>query len=323
MFKNKMLLFVLAGGAALAALPSLATAQNYPSRPVRLIVPAPPGGTTDRLARVVGQRMGEGLRQQVVVDNRGGAGGIVGTELLARAPADGHTIAVIYTPHTVLPHLQKKLPYDPIRDFAPLSMLTTAPLVLVVHPALPVNNVKELIALAKSRPIVYGSAGNGSGGHLSGELLKQMARIDATHVPYKGAGPAATDLIAGQLQFQFAAQITVQGFVKAGRLRAIAVTSTQRAAAMPDVPTVAESGLPGFAFVNWFGMTAPARTPAAIVARLNAEIVRALQQPDVKEKLAAEGSDIVGNAPGAFAAFLKADLEKWGTVVRAAGIKAE
>lgn len=300
-----------------------AHAADYPVRPLRLIVPAPPGGSTDLLGRVIGGKLGEALGQQVVVDNRGGAGGIVGTDLLAKAPADGHTLAVIYTPHTVLPHMQKSLPYDPIKDIAPVAMVTSAPLILVVHPALPVHNVKELIALAKTKPLVYGSAGNGSGGHLSGELLKQLAGMDATHVPYKGAGPAATDLIAGQLQFQFASQITTQGFIKAGRLRAIAVSSPRRAASLPEVPTVAESGVPGFAVVNWFGVIAPARTPQALVARLNAEIARALQAPEVRAKLTAEGSEIVGGSPEAFGRFLASDLAKWGKVIAASGWKAD
>lgn len=310
----------LALAAALGAGPA---ASQYPARPIRLIVPAPPGGTTDLLGRVIGTRLGEALGQQVVIDNRGGAGGIVGTDMLTKAPPDGHTLAVIYTPHTVLPHLQKQLPYDALADITPISMVTTAPLVLVVNPALPVRNVRELIALAKKQPVVYGSAGNGSGGHLSGELLKQMAGIQATHVPYKGAGPAAMDVVSGQLQFQFAAQITAQGFIRSGRLRAIAVTSTQRTPGLPDIPTVAESGVPGFVVVNWFGMIAPARTPRAVVTQLNAEIVRILQLPDVRTKLTGEGSEIVGDTPAQFAAFLRADFEKWGKVIRASGLKVD
>lgn len=308
---------------AAAALASTAAAARYPVRPIRLIVPAPPGGTTDLLGRVIGTKLGEALGQQVVIDNRGGAGGIVGTDMLTKAPPDGHTLAVIYTPHTVLPHLQKQLPYDALADIAPISMVTTAPLVLVVNPALPVRNVRELVALARKQPVVYGSAGNGSGGHLSGELLKQMTGIPATHVPYKGAGPAAMDVVSGQLQFQFAAQITAQGFIKSGRLRAIAVSSAQRTPGLPDIPTVAESGVPGFVVVNWFGMIAPARTAHAVVTQLNAEVVRALQQPDVRTKLTGEGSEIVGDTPAQFAAFLRADYEKWGKVIRASGLKVD
>lgn len=313
-----MLALVVLAGPAIAQ-----AAAKFPQRPVRMIVPAPPGGTTDLLGRLVAERLAESLGQQVVVDNRGGAGGILGTELLARAPADGHTLGIIYTPHTVLPHLQKKLPYDPLRDFAAVSLLTEAPLVLVVHPALPVHKVPDLIALAKSRPLVYGSAGNGSGGHLSGELLKQMAKIDATHVPYKGAGPAAADLVAGQLQFQFASQITARNFVGAGRLRAIAVSSAQRSATLPNLPTVAEQGLPGFEFVNWFGTVVPARTPPAIIDLLQRRIVQILQQPAVSERLKTLDSTIVGSTPAGFSDFLAADLAKWGTVLRNSGVKVD
>ena len=306
------------------AQPALAQpASKYPTRPVRMIVPAPPGGTTDLLGRLAAERLAEALGQQVVVDNRGGAGGILGTELVARAPADGHTLGIIYTPHTVLPHLQKKLPYDPLKDFAAVSQLTEAPLILVVHPALPVHKVQDLIALAKSKPLVYGSAGNGSGGHLSGELLKQMAKIDATHVPYKGAGPAAIDLMAGQLQFQFGSHITTKGFVSAGRLRAIAVSSAKRSPELPNLPTVSEQGLPGFEFVNWFGMVAPARTPSTIVSGIQQKIAQAFQQPATQAKLVALDSTVVTSTPAAFAAFLAHDLQKWGGVLRNSGIKAE
>lgn len=309
-------------GVVAAPAPAQPTTK-YPTRPVRMIVPAPPGGTTDLLGRLVAERLAEALGQQVVVDNRGGAGGILGTELLARAPADGHTLGIIYTPHTVLPHLQKKLPYDALRDFAAVTQLTEAPLVLVVHPALPVHKVPDLIALAKARPLVYGSAGNGSGGHLSGELLKQMAKIDATHVPYKGAGPAAIDLMAGQLQFQFGSHITTKGFVAAGRLRAIAVTSAKRSPELPNLPTVAEQGLPEFEFVNWFGMVAPARTSILIVNDVQQKIALSFQQPATQAKLAALDSTVVVSAPAAFSAFLASDLEKWGRVLRHSGIRAE
>lgn len=320
--KALKILAVLAAG--VAAYPALAQpVVKYPTRPVRMIVPAPPGGTTDLLGRLIAERLAEALGQQVVVDNRGGAGGILGTELLARAPADGHTLGIIYTPHTVLPHLQKKLPYDPLRDFAAVSLLTEAPLVLVVHPALPVHKVPDLIALAKSRPLVYGSAGNGSGGHLSGELLKQMAKIDATHVPYKGAGPAAIELMAGQLQFQFGSHITTKAFVAAGRLRAIAVTSAKRSPELPNLPTVAEQGLPGFEFVNWFGMVVPARTPSPLVNELQRRIAEVMQQQAVRDKFATLDSNIVTSTPVAFAAFLTADLEKWGQVLRNSGVRVD
>lgn len=316
----KILLHCLTAAAFI--LPLETHAQEYPTRPLRLIVPAPPGGSTDLFARVIGSRLASVLGKQVVIDNRPGAGAIVGTDLLAKAPPDGHTISVVYTTHTVNPSLQKKLPYDPIRDFAPITIVASAPLVLVVPADLPVRSVKDLVDLARSKPLVYGSAGNGSGGHLSGELLKMMTGINATHVPYKGAGPAATDVVAGHLHFQFAAQITVQGFVKGGRLRAIAVTSLKRAPSFPDVPTVAEF-LPGFEVINWFGFLAPARTPPAIVGRLHDEIITILKTPEVREKLAGEGSEPVGNTPEEFTAFLRKDIAKWAKVVKAAGMTAD
>lgn len=297
-----------------------AAARDYPSKPVRLLVPAPPGGSTDLIARVVGAKLATQLGQQVVIDNRGGAGGVVATELLARSVPDGHTLGVVYTPHTTNPGFTK-LPYDPIRDFTPITLMTAAPLVLVVYPGLPVKSVKDLIALARTKPLVYGSAGNGSGGHLSGELLKLMAGIQATHVPYKGAGPAAIDLVAGQIHYQFAAQITASAFMKSGQLRAVAVTSPKRVSTLPEVPTVAESGVPGFEVINWFGMFAPARLPPALVQRLHTEITTALRAPDVADRLTALGSDVVGNTPQQFRDFIQADLLKWAKVVKAAGIK--
>jgi tripartite-type tricarboxylate transporter receptor subunit TctC len=325
-----MKLFLLAASIAILLGSSHASAaekkgqalQGYPTKPVRLLVPAPPGGSTDLIARVVGAQLAEQLREQVVVDNRGGAGGVVATEILARSVADGHTLGVVYTPHTTQPSFTK-LPYDPVSDFTPLSMLTAAPLVLVVYPGLQVKSVKDLIALAKTTPLVYGSAGNGSGGHLSGELLKLMAGIEATHVPYKGAGPAATDVMAGQLHYQFAAHITVGGFLKAGRLRAIAVTSAKRAATTPELPTMSEAGVPGFEVINWFGMLAPANMPESLVRRLHAEIVTALRTPAVRDKLIAQGSEIVGSSPQEFRQFIANDIAKWAKVVKAAKIKVD
>jgi tripartite-type tricarboxylate transporter receptor subunit TctC len=308
--------------AAAASAQTASPTRGYPSKPVRLLVPAPPGGSTDLFARVVGAKLAAQLGQQVVIDNRGGAGGIVATELLARSVPDGHTLGIIYTPHTTNPSLTK-LPYDPVNDFAPISLMTAAPLVLVVNPALPVRSVKDLIALAKAKPVAYGSAGNGSGGHLSGELLKLLTGIPATHVPYKGAGPAAVDVVAGQLQFQFAAQITAGGFVKSGRLRAIAVSSAKRAATLPELPTVAESGVPGFDFTNWFGIVAPARLPAPLIQRVHAEITTALRSTEVADKLAAEGAEVVASTPQQFRDFIRGDIAKWAKVVKAAGMKVD
>jgi tripartite-type tricarboxylate transporter receptor subunit TctC len=306
--------------ATAASAQNAVSTRSYPSKPVRLLVPAPPGGSTDLFARVVGAKLAAQLGQQVVIDNRGGAGGIVATELLARSVPDGHTLGVIYTPHTTNPSLTK-LPYHPLDDFQPISLMTAAPLVLVVNPAMPVKSVKDLIALAKAKPVAYGSAGNGSGGHLSGELLKLLTGIPATHVPYKGAGPAAVDVVAGQIQFQFAAQITVSGFVKSGRLRAVAVSSAKRAATLPELPTVAEAGVPGFEFTNWFGIVAPARLPAPLIQRVHAEITTALRSNEVADKLAAEGAEVVASTPQQFRDFIRGDIAKWAKVVKAAGMK--
>ena len=300
-----------------------AQAPSYPARPLRFIVPAPPGGTSDLLTRVVSAKLASALGQPIVVDNRGGAGGVLAADLTAKAAPDGLTLLLVYTPHTLNSHLNQKLPYDPLKDFAPITMITQAPLVLVVNPALPVRNVKELVALAKTRPLNYGSAGNGSGGHVSGEMLKLMAKMEAVHIPYKGAGPAAADVVSGQLQYQFGAQITVGPFLAGNRLRAIAVTSPRRAKSLPDIPTVAESGFPGFEFLNWFGIVTSAKTPAAIIERLNIEIVRALQLPDMRDKLTGEGSEIVGNTPRQFAEFLERDFNRWGPVVKAASMKVD
>jgi len=309
--------------AALVLGSGLAAAQSaYPVRPIRLIVPAPPGGSTDTLARVTGMRLADALGQQVVIDNRGGAGGTLAAEMLARAQPDGHTLGIVYTALTVNAALQK-VPYDTLRAFAPISLISTSPLILLVGAASPVRNPQELIALARSKPLVYGSSGVGSGGHVCGEMLNLMAGIKNVHVPYKGAGPAAADVAAGQIHFQFAAQITSQGLVKAGRLRMLAVTSARRAATLPDVPTMAESGLPGFEFANWFGLLGPAALPPALVARLNAEMLRLLGSSDVRERIVFDGGEPAGSTPAEFRALLAADLAKWDKVARAMKMRAE
>ncbi len=299
-----------------------AIAQDFPARPLRFIVPSAPGATTDVLARITAQKVAEQFGRQLIIDNRPGAGSVIGTDIVAKAPADGYTIGMIYTTHTANASLQK-LPYDPIGDFAHVTMLTSAPLLLIVAPSLGVNSVRELIALAKTKPLNYGSAGVGSGGHMSGELFRMMAGISTTHIPHRGAAPASIDVAAGNLAFQFASQITVQALLKGGRLRALAVTSAKRAASLPEAPTVAESGLPGFEVLNWFGVTAPAKMPPAILAKLNTAFARSLQLPDVREKLMNEGSELVGNSPSEFTAFLKGDLAKWAKVVKEAGIRIE
>ena len=293
---------------------------DYPSKSVRLIVGFTAGGISDVLARALGARLSTQLGQQVVVDNRPGAGSIIGTDMVAKAAPDGYTIGMIYTTHTANASLQK-LPYDPIGDFSHVTMLTSAPLLLVVAPSLGVNSVRDLIALAKTKPLNYGSAGVGSGGHMSGELFRMMAGINITHVPHRGAAAASIDVAAGNLAFQFASQITTQALLKGGRLKALAVTSAKRATSLPEAPTVAESGLPGYEVLNWFGVTSPAKMPPAILAKLNAAFARSLQYPDAREKLTGEGSELVGNSSAEFTAFLKNDLAKWAKVVKEAGIK--
>ena len=305
--------------AAVAAQP----AGQYPSKPIRLIVPQPPSGTVDMLARMIGQKLAEALRQQVVIDNRGGASGTIGSDLVAKAPADGYTILMTMTSHTTTPSMYAKLPYDAINDFVPVTMVTSAALILVVNPALPVHSVKDLIAYAKARPgqLNFTSAAIGSGGHLAGELLKNMTGIAATHVPYRGTGPAIIALIANEVQFMFAGLLPAQAQVKVNRLRAIAVTSAKRSSFMPDLPTVSESGLAGFEVVGWYGVLAPAATPSAIVNRLHAEIIKILAQPEIRDRIAGEGAEVVGDTPAQFAAFLKADIARWAPLIKQSGAR--
>jgi tripartite-type tricarboxylate transporter receptor subunit TctC len=306
--------------AAVAAEPA---SGNYPSKPIRLIVPQPPSGTVDMLARMIGQKLAEALRQQVVIDNRGGASGTIGSDLVAKAPADGYTILMTMTSHTTTPSMYAKLPYDAINDFVPVTMVTSAALILVVNPALPVHSIKDLVAYAKARPgqLNFTSAAIGSGGHLGGELLKGMTGIAATHVPYRGTGPAIIALIANEVQFMFAGLLPAQAQVKVNRLRAIAVTSAKRSSFMPELPTVAESGLPGFEVVGWYGVLAPAGTPAAIVNRLHAEIIKILAQPEIRDRIAGEGAEVVGDTPAQFAAFLKADIARWAPLIKQSGAR--
>jgi len=309
--------------AALTAIPA-ALAQTYPTKTVRMIVAFPPGGTTDILARATAQKLTEAFGQQVVIDNRPGAGGNIGTELVARSPADGYTL--LASPGSTLtsnPAVYAKVPFDTVRDFAPVTIIAEVPNVLIVHPSLPVKTVKELIALAKTRPgqLAYASTGAGQSTHLSAELFKQMARVDMIHVPYKGSAPALTDMVAGQVTVMFDNMPSCLPFVKAGRLKAIAVTSTKRSPTTPELPTVAEAALPGFDVTVWFSVLAPANTPRDIVARLNGEIVKALKAPDMRERLSQQGAEPVGNTPEEFSAVIKRDLAKWSKLVKDANIR--
>ena len=299
----------------------------YPdNKPIRLIVPAAPGGGADFVARILGQKLGEGLGQTVVVDNRAGASGTIAADNTAKAPADGHTLLMGQSTSIVIaPHMYAKLGYETLRDLMPVTLVAQVPNILVVHPGVKAANVKELIALAKAQPdaLNYGSSGNGAPSHLAGEMFKSAAGVGMVHVPYKGAGPAVNDLVAGQIQVMFAPIVAVLPQVKAGRLRALAVTSVARSAAAPDVPTLAESGLAGYEISSWFGLFAPVATPPAVIERLYRESAKALQTAEVRERFAQEGAEPVGNAPGEFAAYVKSEYAKYGRIVKAIGIKAE
>jgi tripartite-type tricarboxylate transporter receptor subunit TctC len=309
--------------ASLAAASALATAQGFPAKPVRLVLPYPPGGGSDLIARPLAQKMTENIGQQVVVENRGGAGGNIGMEHVAKSLPDGYTIGLGLTAQfAVNPSLYPRLPYDPIKDFAPVVLLMRNPYVLLVHPALPPRSVKELIALAKARPgeLVYSSAGNGSGAHLSGETLKTMAGINIVHVPYKGAAPAITDLIAGHVQVSFVVWRTSAPHVKSGRLRALAVTTAKRSPAIRDLPAIAET-LPGYDLPVWYGIVAPAGTSKEIVGKLNNEIRRVLESAEFRQRMEAEAAEIIGGTPEQFGDYMKSENVKWAKIVKASGAK--
>jgi tripartite-type tricarboxylate transporter receptor subunit TctC len=312
--------------AALVAVAACASAQNYPNKPIRLVVPFPAAGTTDILAREVGQRLTVVLGQPVVIDNRPGAAGNIGSDIVAKSAADGYTLLMCtVSSHAINPGLYSKLPYDHIKDFAPVALVARVPNVLEVTPSLPVNTVADLIKLAKEKPgqINFASSGSGTSIHLSGELFKTMAGVDMVHVPYKGSAPALVDLVGGQVQVMFDNLPSSLQQIKAGKLRAVAVTSAQRAPALPDVPTIAESGLPGFEATSWFGVLAPAGTPPEIVKRLNVEIDKWLQTPEAKEKLLAQGAAAAGGSPEDFAAYIRSETDKWAKVIKASGAKVD
>ena len=301
-------------------------AQSYPTRPVRMIVPFPPGGATDLLARIVAQKLGESLGHQVVVDNRPGAGGTIGSRLMLDAQPDGYTILTSsVSTHAIGPHLYAKPPYDPMKDFTAITELSATPTVLMVSGALPVNSLKELIALAKARPgqLNYGSSGVGTQFHLSGELLKLLAGIDMAHIPYKGTALVYPDLFSGQVAMMFDTLSVSIPFIKAGRVKALGVTGAKRAPALPEVPTITEAGVPGFNADLWLGIWGPAKLPRDIAERLAAEVARLLKLPDVKERLMAQGMDPIGSTPAQFAEFVRRENEQWSKVVKAAGVRAE
>jgi tripartite-type tricarboxylate transporter receptor subunit TctC len=303
------------------SVPALAQ-QDYPNKPIRLITPAAQGGTTDLLARIFGQRLSEVFGQQVLVDNRASAAGVIAGQLTAQAAPDGYTLLLAYHQHTVNAALNPNLPYHTVNDFTPITQLTSAGLMLVVNPKSPVNNLAEFIQWTKTfqGALNFGSAGIGSGGHLAGELYKLMAGVKAEHIPYKGAGPAMADLIAGQYHFNFSGLQGSQVQVRAGRLRAIAVTTPKRLPSNPDLPAMAEA-LPGFEVVGWYGVIGPANMPQPLVKRLHEELVKALNSPDIKGRIAADGSQPVGSSPEEFRRFMQADLDKWAKLVKESGAK--
>jgi tripartite-type tricarboxylate transporter receptor subunit TctC len=310
---------------ALASAMSDAAAQAYPAKPVRMIVPSSAGGGSDIIARIVAPKLGERLGQQIVVENRAGAGTMIGNEAVARATPDGYTLLLGVSTLATNPAIYRKVPYNALTDFAPITLVLSAPNILVIHPSLPVKSVKELIWFAQARPgqINYASAGTGTNPHLCMELFLSMAKVSIVHIPYKGSAPAIVDLVAGQVPLSMATMLTGLPHVRSGRLRALGVSSTQRTAVARDVPTISEAGVPGYEAVQWYGVLAPAQTPKDIVARLNRDLVAILQLPDVKERFAADGGDAGGNTPEEFARYIRSETEKWGKVAKAAGIKPE
>jgi tripartite-type tricarboxylate transporter receptor subunit TctC len=324
-FRGTALLGVAFGACLLVATVTADAQQNYPSRAIRLIVPLAPGGPSDILARTMAQKMTESLKQTIVVDNRTGAGGTIGTDIAAKSPADGYTLLLIAAAtYTINANLYQKLPYDPRKDLAPVSIMAGAPYILVVHPSLPVKSVKELLALAKARPgqLNYGSGGSGTGPQMAFELLKLKTGTDIVHIPYKGTGPALNDMIAGHVQVALFNMIAALPVVQSHRLRGLAVSGPKRSNRIAELPTLTELGIPGFEEVGGHMIMVPGATPKPVVARLHQEILKALNSPEVKTRLESEGAEIIGNTPEQAAAVLRADMEKWGEVIRRTGIRA-
>ena len=296
---------------------------DYPSRAVRIVVPSPPGGGTDIVGRVLAQHFTKAFGQSFVVENKPGAGNMIGIEAAARSVPDGYTLLMVPATLALNSVLYKKVPYHPIRDFAPITLAATAPLVLIVHPSVPAQSLAEFVAYAKREPgkMSYGTAGIGTAPHLCMELLKSMAGIDLLHIPYKGTAPAAADVISGQIAAMFATALTARPMIDSGRVRALAVSGPQRVQALPNVPPVAEAGVPGYSAIQWYGLLAPAGTPTSVILRLNAEAIRSLRSEEMKERLAADGAEPHGSTPEEFGALIRSELEKWGRVTRAAGIE--
>jgi tripartite-type tricarboxylate transporter receptor subunit TctC len=314
-FLSLTLAACVAAGAVLAA-------DEYPARPLRLIVTVPPGGAADFIARLVGGKIGEALGQQVAVENRGGAGGTIAADAVAKAAPDGYTLLQnSITTHGIGPHLYARLPYDPVKDFTPVSMLATLPLIMAVNADLSIRTIDELIVYGKAKPLNFASSGNGGAPHMAGELFKSVTGVEMLHVPYKGSGPAVADLVGGRVQVMFDGAPSLIAHIKSGKLRVLAAASARRNRLVPEVPTFAELGYPRIAVALWYGVLAPAGTPRAVIERLNREIGRALETPDVRERLLAQGADPAPGTPEAFAAFMQDEMAKWATVVKQAGVK--
>ncbi len=298
---------------------------SYPTKPIRMILPYPPGGGTDVIARPLAAKLSEFIGQQVIVDNRGGANGNIGMEFVAKAPADGYTIALaLSAQYAVNPTLYPKLPYDPTKDFAPVTLLGEAPYLLNVHPSIPARSVQEFVALAKARPgqLAFASSGSGSGGHLAGEMLRTLAHVDIIHVPYKGAGPSLPDLVAGQVQFAFITYTSAGPFIRTGRLRALGVTTAKRSPALPDLPAVGEA-VPGYDSAVWYGVVAPAGTPREIVAKLNTEILRVLAAPDFRQRITTEAVRPIGSTPEQLGDYIKSEIVRWAKIIKASGARVD
>ncbi len=316
--------FSCAAALLFASMSHIVLAQTYPSKPVRMIVPFPPGGATDIVGRLIAQKLTDSWGTQVIVDNRAGAGGTIGSDVAAKSPPDGYTILMgTSSTHAVAPSLYSKLPYDPLRDFAPVTLVASATILLAVHPSLPAKTVRDLIALAKKQSDALSFASSGSGGisHLVGEQFKSVAGVQMVHVPYKGDTPALIDLVSGQVHLMFGTAVSFLPYVKAGRLNALAVTNPKRSPIVPDVPTISESGLPGFEAMQWFGILAPAGVSNDIIAKLHADIVKAVRLPDVRARMTSLGAEVIGSTPAEFSAFQKADAAKWAKVVKVSGAK--
>jgi tripartite-type tricarboxylate transporter receptor subunit TctC len=321
----RSLLQAIAIAVAITASPAALGQEGYPQRPIRFIVPYAPGGGTDLTTRLIAQRLSERFGRQVVVDNRPGGAGNLGVELVAHSAPDGYTLLMAGLSFAVNVGLFSNLNFDPVKDFDAVALVATVPLVVVVHPSVPANSIGELIALARARPgqLNYASGGLGTANHMAGELFKYMAKVDMVHVPYKGGGPALADVVGGQVQLLFNTMTSTTGYLKSGKLRGLAVTGRSRSPEVPDLPTVAEAGLPGFEVSAWFGVMVPAKTPPAIVRRLNEEIVRVTRSPEAREQFAAQGAEPVGSTPQEFAAHVRGEIDKWTKVSRGAGIRAE